>query len=734
MGGSSKRVVVGYKYYLTVHAALCHGPVDAVTQLIVGERVAWTGNATSSGPINVNAPQLFGGEKREGGVSGRVDIMMGEASQGMNEHLVAMHGGSVPAYRGIVTTLFRRFYWAAMNPYFKAPWWRVKRILQGWSTGSAWYPEKAAIGSYDMNPAHIIYQCLTDREWGMGYSPSDIGDSFPVAADKLYAEGFGLSMMWSEQTSIQDFIAIVLDHINATLSLDLSTGKFELLLVRDDYVVGDLSTLDPSNIIEFRSFQRTAWGDTANEVTVVYTGRDEQELSITVQDPAAIEAQGGIVSSTREYRGIRDDGLAVRVAMRDLNTSSAPLSKVTLVVNRVAWDWNVGRVFALSWPRLGLTSVPMRVVSINKGSLVDGKIEIEAVEDIFGLPNAVYTEQPPSGWVDPISPPAQVVATRTIEAPYWDVVQNLSAADIAYLEPMYGFGQVIGAKPSLDSYNFQLYSSPTSGGTYTEVAAGDFTPTGTLISPMGYPDGSATETIMLSNAIDIDLIDVGGYGYLDNEAVQVVAYNELTSELVIERGVLDTVPKPHAAGTRFYFADGFSANDPTQRVSGETAWYKPLTQTGYGVLALSSAPPASLVFTNRASRPYPPGQFRVSGSYWPVNISGPMSASWAHRDRLQQTVNLVDYTEGNIGPEAGTSYTVRVYQGTTLKRTYSGVSGTGWTYPDADAIADGYIQTLRITLASAVGGVESWQLHDHTVERYGLGFHLGESLGGSVPA
>lgn len=733
MGGSNKSVTVGYKYYLTVHSALCHGPVDAVTELIVGERTAWLGNVTNNSQITVSAENLFGGTKREGGVSGKVDIMMGGPTQAKNDHLMALRGVNIPAYRGIVSTVFRNFYWAAMNPYFKAPWWRVKRILQGWSTGSAWHPTKAAIGAYDMNPAHIIYQCLTDTEWGMGYSASDIGASFTTAADKLHAENFGLSILWSEQASIQDFIGIILDHINGTLSLDQSTGKFELNLVRDDYVVGDLPLLDPSNIIELRSFQRAAWGDTANEVTVIYTGRDEGERSITVQDPASIEAQGGVVSSTREYRGIREDNLAVRVAMRDLNTAASPLSKVSLICNRIAWDWNVGSVFALSWPRLGLTLVPMRIVSINKGTLVDGKVEIEAVEDIFGLPSAVYTDQPPSGWVDPISQPTPVSYQRAIEAPYWEIVQNFSAADLAYMEPMYGYGQLMAVKPTTDAYNFILNSSPTSGGVYSEIGSGDFAPSGTLASAMGMPSGSATESVILTNPSDMDMVDVGGYGYIDDEAVQVVSYNETSGELVVRRGVLDTVPKPHAAGARFYFSDDFTADDRTQRVSGESVWYKALTQTGYGTLSLSSAISVGLTFNNRATRPYPPGQFKINNAWWPGNVSGGLIVTWAHRDRLQQTATLVDYSQGNIGPEVGTTYTMRVYQGATLKRTYSGISGLSQVYSDDHVISDGLIQTLRITLTSVVGGVESWQPHDHTVERYGLGFHLGDSLGGSAP-
>lgn len=78
----------------------------------------------------------------------------------------------------------------------------------------------------DMNPAHIIRECLTNRDWGLGYASVEIGSSFTPAADTLYAEGFGLSLIWQQDSSIEDFIGSVLDHIDATLFIDRRTGHW----------------------------------------------------------------------------------------------------------------------------------------------------------------------------------------------------------------------------------------------------------------------------------------------------------------------------------------------------------------------------------------------------------------------------------------------------------------------------------------------------------------------------
>jgi hypothetical protein len=73
------------------------------------------------------------------------------------------------------------------------------------------------VQSGDMNPAHIIRECITDTSWGMGYTDADIDDtSFTAAADTLFDEEFGLSLLWSKEEKIEEFIKDIIRHIDAT--------------------------------------------------------------------------------------------------------------------------------------------------------------------------------------------------------------------------------------------------------------------------------------------------------------------------------------------------------------------------------------------------------------------------------------------------------------------------------------------------------------------------------------
>ncbi|HEX7123458.1 MAG TPA: phage tail protein [Gemmatimonadaceae bacterium] len=725
--GSSKKQTVGYRYYLGMHLAICHGPVDAVTEIQVGERQAWSGNLAASGRINLAAPELFGGEKREGGVSGAVDVAFGGATQTANDYLQAKVGTPQPAYRGILGLILRQVYIAANNPYIK-PWAvRVKRCFRDW------YSTKAEI-SGAANPAHILYECLTNAAWGMGYPSASIDDaSFRAAADTLAAEGFGLNLIWLQQSTIEQFVREVLDHIGGVLTTSPSTGRFVLKLVRADYAVANLPVLDPTNVIELESFQRAAWGETTNELVLVYTKPDTfKDTSITVQDLANIQAQGAVVSQTRRYPGITSDSLAARVALRDLAAVSTPLAKVRLKVNRKAWNLYPADVFKLVWPPLGIEGLVMRIAAIDGGTLTQGAISIDAVEDVFGLPAASYTAPQPPGWVDPVPAPSAASPRRLVEAPYWDIARTLSASELAYLDATDCFLQTLGGRPAAGAINYEIHSKTSSASTYNERGQGEFAPHAVLASDIGQ---AVTGTLTYHSEVDIDLVAVGSYAYLNDEAVAITAINAAARTLTVNRGVLDTVPVAHAAGSRIWFADGFQGIDPTEYAVGETVNARLLTVTGKGTLALASAPTDSLAMNRRQNRPYPPGNLRINAAVYPATVKGDLAISWSHRDRLSQTVNLTAQSAGNIGPESGVTYTLRIYgEAGSLRRTYSGLTGTSQTYTLANDEADSGLgrpnAQLRIELEANRSSVTSLQKHSVSVERAGYGLHYDKYYGG----
>ncbi|MGR4895034.1 hypothetical protein ACIPR8_07130 [Stenotrophomonas sp. LARHCG68] len=143
MGGKSKKVTVGYWYELGIHGGLGIGPIDAYLELRGGDKTAWSGVATHSQTIQINAPNLWGGEKDQGGIVGEMDLMFGEADQMPSARLARIFGPQQPAWRGVASVAFEGK-WGAMNPYPQKGSHKIRKILAGWD-GECWYPEKAAI-------------------------------------------------------------------------------------------------------------------------------------------------------------------------------------------------------------------------------------------------------------------------------------------------------------------------------------------------------------------------------------------------------------------------------------------------------------------------------------------------------------------------------------------------------------------------------------------------------------
>lgn len=753
--GTGSSQTVGYRYYLGMHLGICHGPVDAVLEISAGGRQAWgdpqngdNSPITESGRGYINQYELFGGEEREGGILGSFDVMMGDLDQQINAYLAGKEtdivgqptvspggglwtpiinepvtGGRVTgrpsgyetAYRGILSIVWRGGMVACNNPYIK-PWaFKVRRILKGWQNNeAAWYPAKAEIvlssGDIAANPAHIVYECLTNQEWGMGYGAAQINDTnFRAAADIFHAEGMGLCLKWVQQDQIKNFIQIVLDHAGAALRQHKRTGLFEIKAIRNDYTVAELPLFDETNIVALESYQRPGLIDAINELTVVYedvtTGK---EGSVTVQNLANITAQGGVSAKKQNYAGLATSDLAIRVAMRDLQAISTPLAKVSFTVDRKAWNVLPGDVLRFAWGNLGVTDLVLRVLRIDTGTLSNGKIRIDAVQDVFGLPATGYAKQPPVGWTDPNTLPAPAANRVVGEASYYALGLRMSAEDRAALPDDAGFLETVAVRPSSDSIFYSI--STDDGAGYEQVGRGDFAPSATIKENIG----SDTTTVLVENIVDGELVETGKFAYLGDEIIRVDGFDQASGTLTMGRGVMDSVATPHTTGARVYFAHDYAEGTSTERIDGESVAVKILPTTGRGTLDINNAPADTVVFDQRPFRPYPPGRFRIAGEAHPevLNSQDGITVTWVHRNRLQQ--NLEGDESGNIGPETGVLYEIRMYNNDTngLFESASAIEGTSFTF--AKLPPDNY--NLRIELWSVRDGLESRQKHSHIFE------------------
>lgn len=758
--GSSKKQTVGYRYYMGIHMGLCHGPVDALLAIEAGGRTAWSGSQTAFGTITVDAPELWGGEDREGGVAALVDVMMGAPDQQPNDYLASQQGADQPAYRGLFGVVVRgpssptgisagteevniggsifpallnrpSGLVAVNNPYLK-PWaFRVRRILQGWLGGSPWYSAKASIdlggGLLAMNPAHIVYECLTNTEWGLGYPSGQLDlATFTAAADTFHAEGLGLCMAWQQQDSLLGFIQIVMDHAGAVLVQDRTTGLFRLRAIRGDYTLASLPSFgsEDGNVLEVSRIERATYTEAVNEITVAYvdaaTGKDG---SVTVQQLAAIQAQGAVVPETRQYPGIPNADLALRTAMRDLRAATSGLARVSMRVNRQAYSILPGDVLRFEWLPAGIAEMAVRVASVDYGSLTDGAMTLECVEDVFSLPATSYVNPQPGG-SGAITTPQASQGALAIEAPYLSLVRQVGDSSAQATPVDAGYVIAMAPRPVGSPINCVL-EARVGTGEWSGAGTADWTPTATLAAEIS-PTATAITLSGISLGASIvvgDLVLLGSS--TAHEIAQVSAFDATARTMTLRRGCLDTIPRRWFAGTRLYVFSRIAGNIETQYVDPEVVGVRFRTVASQGTLDATLAPAVTITMDQRQARPYPPGNLVINSARFPAIISGALALSWSHRDRLGQSDLVLDQLAGSTGPEAGTTYTLRLYGETgTLLRTVTGLTGTSytWTTEAADSALPGARLniTLRVELEAVRDGLTSYMRYDVSLTRAGV--------------
>ncbi len=265
--------------------------------------------ATPNQQIYINSPNIFGGDRKEGGIQGYVDFMFGATTQLQNSYLTARLDSDIPAYRGLWSAVLRQVY-LGTSPYLKPLSFFLKRCATQISGDVQWYKEKAVIrprgdAGDDLNPAHIIRECLIDQEWGLNWSTSDIdNEAWEAAADILYGEGFGLSIQWDQVVPLEEFIDDILSCIAGILYQDLTTGKWILTLTREPTAVNDLQeSYTSGESSNFGSIYQDRWA------SQIFTA--ESHYTITSVDLKLVRVggvSGDVTISIQQVPGLVPDG------------------------------------------------------------------------------------------------------------------------------------------------------------------------------------------------------------------------------------------------------------------------------------------------------------------------------------------------------------------------------------------------------------------------------------------
>lgn len=685
-----------------MHVALGH-TLDAVTEIRVDEKVAWSGRVTSNTALTINKPDLFGGQQKEGGLVGTVQVLLGKDNQVLPVAAANRYGrapNDCPAFRGLTTLFFHGngivstgrandwsllayaidaqgqptyngegFLWKSNSPVIAQ-----KIEATGVRAPKGLSPSLALSADDDANFVHIIYECLTDDDWGMGGLPSLIDTAnFEAEAARLADEGMFGSVWWMRQSTIEDFVVEMIDHIQATLFLNPNTGLLSIKLLRDDYDLDSLRHITPQNAT-LSNFKRRSAGEIVNEMTVDWTNpQTEQTESITAQDIASIQSQGGEkVSGSRNYYAFRNKELAIKTLQRDLRSSTAPLISADAALDRSAWDLLPGEVVLMSWPKRSTYSAVMRVGKVSYGKPLDTKIRASMLQDVFSLARPPIALLPETEWPDPRVDP-QPLAMQLFTVPAYFARNAEIQSDVVELLDTEALVGALADAETYDSLDYELVSESVTaegGSVFTSKGAMSMTALGYLSTTMVAAAVStlpATIFPVLDEAPRVGGFVVLGYGDANQEFCLVLSQSDAGWNL--GRGTLDTVPKTWAAGTPVWVVNPGAKIVDTQTIHGEgtTATYRGLDRTARGLLSVGDAPPVSTTVTNRPHLPLRPANVKVNGvgfSSTAIGSASTVTISWATRNRELEDTQVLRWTDGPVQPEHRQETVVQVFDAT----------------------------------------------------------------------
>lgn len=669
---------LGFRYDIGIQFSICQGPIDEILSVWNGDDRILTGNFTDLSVMSFDDQKLYGGKKGTGGLQFEAIVHSGSATQVADPYLstftTQQENGVTPAYRGtcyVCPTLQDpnvAFY--VGNSTNIRPWaFEVRRIPNGLGVSTA---VAELNDGNDANPANVIYEILTDDDWGLNTDVIFIDTaSFSGVAVTLASEANGFSFVLDSPLDAWELIQLVLDQIDGFLVFNQSTSKYQLKLARDDYVLASLDSIDDANST-LQDFDRGTWEETSNNVRVKYNSRTKEykETFAPAPDIANVRIQGDTnVPATNEYPGCKDDDLAAVLASRDLRELSYPLAKIVVVVDRSFWEVQQNDVFRFSNTYLGIVDMAVRVDQIDFGPLSggDGGITLSLVEDIFISFAASFGRVPITGWITPTDGVEAFLSGQQLafECPRGIVVRDpLTVGSL--LSKFLVLGRQSTAANTFDLRYADAVGSPSST-LVTDQNSSVFTLIGQLTAALTTKSGYPLTSLLLNSTPDTQTAIINAFSdagsaatlgsnltnlvLIDDELILVQSVEVSATEVQLNnvyRGALDTVQADHAINAQVFVVSNASVISLATIVETNNVDVKlvPISATGVEV---SEAEVTTISFTmdKRIRRPQPVSLITIESVEWPttdVDLEGDDSGDSFN---IAHQFDRRDYTAGD---------------------------------------------------------------------------------------
>jgi len=648
--GGSKQVVAT-RYFQTIEMAIAWG-VGELRGIRAGDYQAWSGVLATDQTFEISAASLFGDRKQagEGGMVGPVDFITGTGGT-VSSAMESETGRDQPGYPGLARCVFRGpFEWGNAQTY-KPVQFEYAYFPDGLSQGNHKIGDQA-------NAAYVIYDLFASNRYGLGHVAACNPASLVTMAATLYAEGLGISRVWYD-ASAADIEAEILQLVDGIRYRNPVDGTVTYLLVRDDFNVLTIPHVDDSAIIQMK-IRGEGLSYVASRLSVEYVDIEAgyKTIKVTTQNTAARSALGRVVPVTISHPGAGTSENAQKISTREGLKRTRPRRSGTLKVNRTGWNYLPGDTIRVSYSPYNITDMLVRIIDHSKGSLAEGTVVIEWLEEIFEYGKTMSKVEDTTQENYQLAP-AGISDFFIVDGP-WFLAGGMAENTL-----------FMAAKDPSASSGFR-FESPLG------TARGDGTFGGKLtISTLA----SVTDTIIVLNGISpipsgekvsIDAVKSDFSGQyliyvLTTDGYEIIGFNEVDYDAINDettlsgciRGCLDTYPKSLTALDDVWFASDLNDVGQSYSSGNQSTYHIDITPLG------EYASPSVHVHTmeNRQSKPAPAGNVKINGAHYLASLTGNITVTWSHRDADTQNVSgIVPFADAGTGAApANIEYDVYFY-------------------------------------------------------------------------
>lgn len=580
-------VTIGFTYEMALQYALMKTQVAGITGVWIGDDRVYEGAATDV--VDIDRDDLFGGVDEGGGFVGRIRLHSGAEDQAVSAYLSTRITAGLPAYRGTAYIMVTNIAETGGANIGESPNLRhinievqlLDTVANGGLGDDLGLGNDHHIIGADGNAAVVGYQLYTNPRWGKGLAVGDVDlPSFEAAAETNFNEGIGFSMLIDEFTTTEEIQNNLEQHFDGYIGPNPVTGKFEVSLARQDYVLGDQFQVTDDNIVGVPVWNKGDWSQTFNRVRIRYADRQKEwnETHAVANAPSNRIIQGVLKSQEVRYPGVHEASVANIIVAREKKNLSRPGRSGTIELNRTAWAQRPGLPMSFTSSIADESQLPIRITKVEVGDPIDNTLVFEVVEDVFDNENPTVADPPATDFVPPVQTVDPLLAADQIamEAPY--LITRADTQNPGVFPRIVTMARRDSGSPTEYEVIRRVRTNFGSGGygafESSAFVDGGFMTVGTLRNAeTGWQSGNGAHTIQvdpIAGSLD-DLIGVYSPGSPATEGAGVAVispgtadeewcvFSGIVDDLAgirlesLYRGALDTGQKPHAIGARIWF-------------------------------------------------------------------------------------------------------------------------------------------------------------------------------------